>query len=170
MKTRLLAALLCALALSAQKPRLGRAPVAAVEKIMGGRFDRADPADPLDLLVMPQGVYLPGYGAVFTAQVNLIVSPTVNPFRQEMSKPEIARVRARKLQKLPLLRQTMRDMLLGAASSLDSVPAAERIVVAVSLFHYHWEDTAGLPQQIVMQGERRALLNRTAPAIQVEEY
>jgi hypothetical protein len=167
---KLCCVLLCVLAVYAQKPRLGRAPIAAVEKILGGRLDKADAADPFDLLVMPQGVYLAGYGVVFTAQVNLIVSPSLNPFRQEMSKPEIARVRTRKLQKLPLLRNTMREMLFSAASALDSVPASERVVLSVSLFHHHWEDITSLPQQIVMQGERRALLGRAAGSVAVEEY
>jgi hypothetical protein len=52
----------------------------------------------------------------------------------------------------------MREMLVDAAGSLDTVPPREQVVLAVSLFSHAWEDTSGLPSQIVMQAERKALL------------
>ena len=35
----------------------------------------------------------------------------------------------------------------------------EQIVFGVTLFYYNWEDTSGLPAQIVMQAERQKLLD-----------
>jgi hypothetical protein len=152
--------------------KVQRALVADIEKILEARILKADAADPFDLLVSPQGVYLLGYGVVFTAQLNLIVSPTINPFRQVMSKEDVARVRARKVARLPLLKQTMQQALINSAASLDPVPQGENVALSVSIFHFSWENVEGLPQQIVMHAERRKLLDRAnaAAAIRVEEY
>jgi hypothetical protein len=155
------ALLLVAVAAFAQKPGVSRPAVSAVEHNLEARLLKADPADPFDILAFPQGVYLEGYGVVFTAKINLIVAPGLSPFRQEMSPQDIARVRDRKLKKLPLLKTTIHDMLLNAAASLDPVPRAEQVVVSISLFHAHWENIEGLPSQIVMQAPREKLLNRS---------
>jgi len=53
----------------------------------------------------------------------------------------------------------MREMLLASAASLDTVPANEQIALGVTLFYYGWEDTTGLPAQIVMQAPRQKLLD-----------
>jgi len=50
-------------------------------------------------------------------------------------------------------------MLVAGAASLENLPPGEQIVLAVSLFHYSWEDYSGLPSQIVMQAERQKLLS-----------
>jgi hypothetical protein len=117
-------------------------------------------------------VYLEGFGAVFTAQLDLIVTPAVNPFRQAMSKQEIARVRERKVNRLPVLKTIMKEMMMETAAALGSMPPGEQVVLAVSLFHFNWEDTAGLPAQIVMRAPKQKLLARASAdaAILVQEY
>jgi hypothetical protein len=41
------------------------------------------------------------------------------------------------------------------------------VVLGISIFRRSWEDSTGLPAQIVMQATRKDLLNaRTAPAIE----
>jgi hypothetical protein len=76
-----------------------------------------------------------------------------------ITKEDIARIHAKKLERLPVLRQSMRDMLLAAASSLDEVPANEQIVVGVSMLYRPEEDRSGLPGQILMQGAKSQLLD-----------
>ena len=53
----------------------------------------------------------------------------------------------------------MKEMLVASAQSLDTVPLDEKIVVGVTLFHYSWEDVSGVPAQIVMQAQRRLLVD-----------
>ena len=53
----------------------------------------------------------------------------------------------------------MQEALIATAASLDTVPSNEQVAVGVSLFYYKWEDTSGLPGQIVMQAERQKLLD-----------
>ncbi len=175
MKRLAAAALLVAAALwaaTSEKPRISRAAMAAMEKSFDSQIERASAAEPLDLLGNTRGIYLAGYGAVFSTEVNLIISPTINPFHQTFTKAEIARVHARKLERLPLLRRKMKEMLLASAAALDTVPRNEQIVVGVSLFYFSWEDTTGLPVQILMQGQRDKLLNRVLAdnAIHTEEF
>ena len=139
-------------------PGFKRAALVAMEKSFDQRIERlAD--DPYILVGFTRGVYLEGYGAVFTAEVNLATGPAQSPFRPVITKDDIARIRGKKFDRLPVLRQSMRDMLLDAAASLDEVPATEQIVVGVSLLYRADEDASGLPGQILMQGQRGKLID-----------
>jgi hypothetical protein len=135
-----------------------RAALISMEK----SFDRRITAiadDPYILVGFTRGVYLEGYGAVFTAEVNLAIGPAQSPFRPVITKEDIQRIRGKKLDRLPILRESMRQTLLDAASSLDEVPATEQIVVGVSLLYRADEDASGMPGQILMQGERGKLVD-----------
>jgi len=149
-----------------------RAALAGVEKSCDGRFMKAYATDSFDLLGATRGVYLEGYGAVFTAELDLIVSPSLSPFHPRFTKQEIARVHRLKLERLPVLKQSMRDLLVASASSLETLPPNEQIVLAVTLFHYSWEDSSGIPSQIVMQAERQKLLSNATreSAIHEQEF
>jgi hypothetical protein len=141
-----------------ERPKFKRAALTAMEASFDQRIARlAD--DPYLLIGSTRGVYLEGYGAVFTAEVSLSNGLAPNPFRQAISKEDIARIHAKKLERLPMLRQSMRDMLLAAASSLDDVPANEQIVIGVSMLYRPEEDRSGLPGQILMQGAKDQLLD-----------
>ncbi len=152
--------------------RVTRTALASVEKSFDGGLATAYTPDAFDLLGNTRGVYLEGYGAVFSTELNLIVSPNLSPFHQSFTKIETARIHDRKVQRLPLLKQKMREMLLASAASLENLPPTERVVFAVSLFHYAWEDYSGLPSQIVMQGERQKLLSNATrdTAIRTVEF
>jgi hypothetical protein len=169
----------CVCLTGADRPRVSRATVAAMEKSIDKRLETDVVESPFLLLGMTRGVYLEGYGAVFTAEVNLASGPTISPFRPKVTKDEIVKLRLRKLGRLPALKSAMREALVAAAGSLDTVPAEERLVVGVSLFCFSWEDSSGLPSQIVMQAPRRTLLdfqtNRRdrstlEAAVQVQEF
>lgn len=143
-----------------EAPQVTRAALMTMEKVFDSRIERLSIEDPFDLLGSTRGVYLEGYGAVLTAEANLVIGPVITPFRPTVTKEEIARLHAKKQQRLPVLKQAMREMLADAAASLDAVPPNEQIVVAVSLFYFSWEERTGLPGQILMQAQRQALVNR----------
>ena len=110
-------------AASAEKPRFKRAALVAMEQSFDQRITRlAD--DPYLLVGNARGIYLEGYGAVFTAEVSLANGPGLSPFHPNITKDELSKLRAKKLERLPALRQCMRDMLLAASASLDEVPPA----------------------------------------------
>ncbi len=75
----LVAALLLASAASPasiEKTRIGRTELAQMELELDRQIRRAlDINDPFDLIGSTRGVYLENYGAVFTAEVNLVIGP-----------------------------------------------------------------------------------------------
>jgi len=117
------------------------------------------PNDPIDILGTTRGLYLDGYGAVFTSEMSLIITPRINPFHQQMTKEEVAAVHRRKSARLPLLKQAMADMMKNSAVTLIQIPDSQQIVVAVRLLYLPYEDTTGLPGQVLMSASRREILN-----------
>ena len=117
------------------------------------------PNDPLDLLGTTRGLYLTGYGAVFTTELSLVITPTTNPFRQTISDELKNQVHQRKVARIPVLKQAMREMLKTAAMTMIQVPDNQQFVYAVRLEYLKWEDTMGLPGLIVMKADRRGALN-----------
>jgi hypothetical protein len=154
-------------AAATERPRFKRAALTAVEATFDQRLIHlAD--DPYLLTGNTRVVYLEGYGAVFTAEVSLSNGASPSPFRPSITNEDKARIRAKKLERLPVLRQYMRDMLLQAAGSLEEVPGHEQIVVGVSMIYYPAEDRSGLPGQILMQGEKAKLLDAKIGRIGLE--
>ena len=182
MKNRILTGMLafagCVLAFGAvaQTP-VARPAIAAMEKGLDAELIGLWPNDPFLLLGPTRGVYLDGYGAVFTAELNLVVGPVITPMNPIPTKEMIAHQRERKLERLPKLREAMRTILANTASSLDTLPPDQQVVFAVTLLRYHWEDTTGMPAHIMMQGRRSDLLEarKAGPtaleqAVKVQEY
>ena len=146
-----------------EKPRVPRQTLADVERHLDTKLASVGGAnDPIDLLGAARGIYLDGYGAVFTAEASLIITPGLNPFHPAMTEPEKEKVRQRKLDRLPMLKQLMRDVWRDSATALTSIPDNQQVVVAVRLLYLPWEDTRGLPGEIVMKGDRRAAAHRSA--------
>lgn len=177
MKSALAAALL-ALTLFAQEPRVTRATVQATETAMDRRFEKLFPDNPFMVLGNTRGVYLEGFGVVYSAEVNLVAAAG-GPFRGKVTHEEALLHRQEKLKRVPVLRTAMKQALVGASQSLDTVPMDEQVVLAVSLFRHSWEEINGVPQQIVVSAQRRVIMQmQTAGAspdviqasIQVREY
>jgi hypothetical protein len=150
---------------STERPGVPRKVFTDLESNFDYKLRIANDKDPIDLLGLTRGLYLPGYGAVLTTEVSLIATPTINPFRLKITPEEAARVHQRKLDHLPLLKKTMQSMWKDAAAALG-IPDTEQVVLAVRLLYQPWEDTTGLPGQIVMKGPRKAAVTGD---IQTEE-
>jgi hypothetical protein len=101
---------LSALALG-ETPAPTRDELAAVERSMYEKMVRFNVESPADVLGLPRGIYLDGFGAVFTAEFSPLVTPGISPFRPVMTKEQIAQVRAAKEQRMPQVRAMMRLML-----------------------------------------------------------
>jgi hypothetical protein len=149
----------------AEKPRVSRAALAALERNFDRRIERYNIDDPFYLLGNTRGVYLEGYGVVFTAELNLVAGAVITPFRPKFSKEEIEKLHQKKLSRVPVLKETMRAMMVSSATALTAMPPQEQVVVGVTIFHYSWEDSTGLPAQILMLAQRQALLDIEAGRI-----
>jgi hypothetical protein len=150
----------CALLIaSSVPPRVSRTAMAAMEKSMDSKIERMTPEDPYYLLGNTRGIYVEDYGAVFTLEINLVASAALSPFgRTSYTKEEIAKLKQKKQQRIFQLKQGMREMMMAAASSIDTVPPGEQIVVGALILYFSWEDSAGLPRQIIMQAPKKALI------------
>jgi len=152
--------LLLALPLSslADKPLVSRPAIQAAEKNFEARVGKLWPDDPVAFWVYPQGMYIKSFGAVFSAQVNLAQGTGISPFHPSVTKEEVDRIHRKKMDRMVQFRQAMQEVMVSSAASLDTVPADEQIALGVSFFYWNWEDTTGLPQQLVMRAPKRALI------------
>ena len=148
-----------------------RAAIQPVEKGFDARLEMTNPPDPFDVLGNSRAVYLPGFGLVLTAEVDLIKVPGLSPFHQKITDEERPRLHARKLAALPRLKEAMKAELLAAAAELRTVPLNEKIVIGVNLFYFVGEDASNLPAQVVAQATRAQLLTKAgADLIQFQEF
>ncbi len=144
---------------TADAPRISHNSLTRLEARVDSLLVKGD--EPCQLLGDTRGVYLDGYGAVFTSMVSLVATPMPTPF-SDFTQKDIEKVYERKVRQLPVMREKMRAMLLMMASDpgLDSVRPNEQVVYGVSFFYFKkWENMSGLPQQIVMQGEKQKLID-----------
>jgi hypothetical protein len=163
MKRILLAVtVLTGLALAA--PLVKREMVTPIEANFKERMDSRQ----LETLALPRAIYAEGMGLVVTADVTLTYAPMINPFQLTISKEMQEKNHASRLRQLPILRQEMRQAMMSASAVLDPMPMNEKIVFGVTIGHQTWESMAGIPSQIVMQGERGKLLEAKLGHLPVE--
>jgi hypothetical protein len=165
MKTALIACLvLCALPAGsmADKPKVSRVMIEAMEKSIDAKLQTLFAPESAEVVGVTQGAYINGYGAVFMSEVNLAPAPGITPFHPTVKPDEVKRTHDRKLQRIAALRNSMRDMLVDTAASLDSVPSDEQVALSISLFYWTWENREGLPAQIVMHAPKKLLLQAKA--------
>jgi hypothetical protein len=167
--------LAAAFAISAAEPRVSRTLLATAEKSFDGRVLQLW-GDALSLVGPTRGVYLEGYGAVFTAEVN-VATPSISLMNPTPTSKQIADLHKIKQERLPQLRAAMKSALMDMAASLDPVPASEQVVLALLLPRFPGENTAGLPLQLIMQGTKQKLLDAKRAggsaadqAIKITEY
>ena len=137
-----------------------------IERACDDRLRGIGEPNTVDILGATRGLDLDGYGVVFTAEVGLVTPPAVYPFHPAITPQEKLQVHQKKLQRLPVLRKTMQEILRSAASSLAAVPDTQQIVLAVRLDYMKWEDATGLPAMILMKADRKSALSGS---ITVEE-
>lgn len=145
----------CAALLLADAPLINRFAMSKLEAQIDALFD----TDMCNVLGNTRGVYLDGYGAVFTTLVN-VRTELPNPFN-DFTATKILQIHDTKLKELPALREKLRQslLILAASPQLDSVRPGEQVVSGVTVFYYKWENTHGLPREIIMQAEKQKLLS-----------
>ena len=147
--------------------RIAAGTFTALEKHFNQRLSTLfDATDPLDLLGNTRGVYVDDFGVVFTSEVSLVVTPTVNPFRPKITKETADAVRAKKMQRLPILKAAMKEMMAKMAATFMQLPPERQMVLVVRFYYEPWEDMNGMPSQVMMRADRRGAATGN---IQVEE-
>jgi hypothetical protein len=153
-------------AMRAGKGTVALGTLSTLETGFDGKLASFNVNDPIDLLGRTRGIYLDGYGVVFTTEISLIVTPSINPFHPAMTPAEIAAVHKRKLARVPALPEVMKEMVRTAAKTLQvasaagaQIPYDQQVVVAFRLLYLPWEDTSGLPGMLIAKADFRSALN-----------
>jgi hypothetical protein len=140
----------------------GAAPLQTIlelEKEMDQRLGTTGTPDPCVVRGSSRGLYVTGLGAVFTAEVELAATPGgIALFGQanQVGPEQKAKYRKTKLARVPLVEQTMRDIVQSlVASPALKLADSDQVVVVVRLWYQRWEDTTGLPGQIVARLDHR---------------
>jgi len=108
-------------------------------------------APPFGLLEKAKGTYLPGFGVVFSLEVNLYPVRVPNPFDlRPLSKEELVKAQKAKLERIRIIKQAVPRLLADHASMLREITPDESIAVVVHLFHFQAEGES-LPTQIIME-------------------
>jgi hypothetical protein len=155
---------------------VNRSSLRDLERAADSSFENLIKDDPLSILGMTRAVYLDGYGIVFSTEVELAASAAPNPFRPAYSKEDIARLKEKKKLRIGFLKASMRGILMNFAATLQTMPAKENLAIAVTIPYFRWEDTAGMPRQILVSAPRQALLDAKAgkdqalAAVKVQEF
>jgi hypothetical protein len=150
-----------------KSPRIAPGTFVALERRYNAQLSNLfDVNDPFDLIGLARGVQVEGFGVVFTAEVSLIRTPTLNPFQQSIPKDVPEKVRKRKTERLPFLVAIMKDMMKSAAMTFVQIPEDQQVLLAVRFLYQPWEDRTGMPSQILMRASRKAIL---AGDIKMEE-
>jgi hypothetical protein len=132
-----------------------------------------DASNPGEVLAHTQGVYLDGYGMVFTTEVDLNPYAAPNPFRPKYSEADLNKLRDQKMNRIGMLKKKMVESLVAMAQNLETVPANEQVALAVTIPYYVWEKSTGMPTQILIQAPKSALRTGGATlesALKVQEF
>ena len=139
--------------------RVTRVVIRSVESNLNERLSKLWAADtPMALTSHARGLYLDGYGAVFTLEMNTandgvgLMTPNLTPQMK-------AQVKQKKVDRMPQLQKALSLALVDAAATLDPVPLDEQVVIEVDLLRYTWEDGTGYPAELLVQSTRRKLLD-----------
>ena len=146
-----------------------RGEIMEVERAIDRRFRDVRDEAPMTMLGNARGVYLSGYGAVFTVQLNLVPTAGLSPFRNSYSEEEKRQLNIRKRQRLEALEQRAREILVEESEKLRSLPVDEKVALSVALFHFAWEDLTQLPVQLVASAVKTSLQEVRAGRLDVAE-
>jgi hypothetical protein len=163
MKTLLLVTSLVVLGTTAgaiaEAPAVSRPAIRSVEQSLDERLSRIWQDTPMSLVSRTRGVYLDGYGVVFTADMNP-VSDGISLMNTRLQPQQKAQVLQKKIARIPELRKALKEALVNTAVTLDPVPLDEQVVLEVILRRFDWEEgPAGYPAEMIVQSTRRKLLD-----------
>ncbi len=129
-----------------------------VEVSLDERFKSLWADNPFSIIRPTRGLYLDGYGAVFTVDVSPVLS-TTSMMHPTVTKDEVVKAHKARIERIAQLKPAMRLAVADAAASLDPVPADDYITMVVYLTHHEWEDVSDTPGQLTLRGKKKALLD-----------
>jgi len=133
--------------------------LANLEKNFDLRLVAMDANDPLDVWGSTRGLYVEGFGAVFTTELSLIVTPGIYGLLPKIPDDLKIKVHQRKLAHVQQLQDLMKDLMKVSALTLIPLPDDQKITYAVRVRYLPWEDATGLPVQIEMTADKKSAIS-----------
>ena len=116
-------------------------------------------APPFGVLQKTLGTYLPGFGLVFSLEVNLYPMRIATPFpTPPLSKAQLEKAQKVKVERIATIKKSIPRLLADHASSLRDLASGDHVAVVVHLFRLEAEED-GLPAQLVIE-TRKSDLNQ----------
>jgi len=143
---------------AATTPRVSVNVLKVVELSLDDRIKSLWPENPFSIIRLTRGLYLDGYGAVFTVDVSPVLS-TTSMMHPTVTKDEVVKAHKVRGERIAQLKQAMRLAVADAAASLDPVPADDQVTLVVYLASHDWEDVSGMPGQMTFRGKKKVLLD-----------
>lgn len=159
--TVLAAIALCAGAAYADRPHLAKAMLTAYEKQFAVSILSAGKGSAFTFVDPPRAYYVDNFGILMASEISLVPGYGPTMFGT-IGKDQIQIHHHNVTERLPVLREQMKLALFDGATRFDMLDGDDRLAVAVTVYHFAWEDTTGIPSQIVMQGTKKALLEARA--------
>ncbi|HTB12155.1 MAG TPA: hypothetical protein VK752_11315 [Bryobacteraceae bacterium] len=155
----LLAVPLCAAAVyAATAPRVSANVLKLIETSLDDRIRSFWPENPFPIVRLTRGLYLDGYGAVFTVDVSPVLS-TTSMMHTTVTKDEVVKAHKARAERIAQLKQVMPMAVADIAAALETVPPDDQVTLVVYLAYHDWEDVSGTPGQLTFRGKKRALLD-----------
>ena len=112
---------------------------------------------PFGVLEKTKGTYLPGFGLVFSLEVNLYPLRAPNPFNMTpVSKAEIEQAQKARLERLAGIKVSIPRLLADHGISLRDLRSSDSLAVVVHLFGAQSGDT-DFPDQLVVETKKSDL-------------
>jgi len=146
----------------AQSPRSNlsalKAEMKVFEAVVDGTMAQTF-APPFGLLEKTKGTYLPGFGLVFSLEVNLYPLRAPSPFDMSpLSKAELDKAQKAKLERMATIKESVPRLLADHAISLRDLGSDDSVAVVVHIFEVQSGDTK-FPDQLVIK-TRKSDLNQ----------
>jgi hypothetical protein len=114
-------------------------------------------APPFGVLEKTKGTYLPGFGLVFSLEVNLYPLRAPNPFNMTpLSKTEREKAQKAKQERMASIKESVPRLLADHAISLRDLGSGDSVAVVVHLFEVQSGDTQ-FPDQLVIETRKADL-------------
>jgi hypothetical protein len=112
---------------------------------------------PYGLLEKTKGTYLPGFGLVFSLEVNLYPLSVPTPFNMgPLIKADAGKAQKVKLERMATIKESVPRLLADHAISLRDLGSDASVAVVVYLFEMEPGDTK-LPEQLVIEARKSDL-------------
>jgi len=111
---------------------------------------------PLQLMDYTNSVYIPGYGVVLTARVELVLTAGTSAFHPKVTQAEKDQTVQANAKKLPELKRTMME-LLSNTKEFEKLPQNEQVTLSVKIFCKPGYPRTGLPDRVVMTMQNKQI-------------